>query len=114
VKSKPAATGAAIWALAYAAGYVILIHQQGDSSVAWWYVALVVAAAAALVASVVGARSRARSILGAALLALAMLLGLASIGLLLLPAVATAGVAIATNRTEKSPAQADAKATRLR
>ena len=88
------AGGAAVWALAFGVGYVALIRAQ-DSTVAWWYVALIVTGAAALGGFAVGRWGRRALVLGLVVLAVCTLLGLASIGMFLLPAVVAAAVAVA-------------------
>jgi hypothetical protein len=105
VRSRYLAAGAALWAAAYCFCYVAVIHSQGpDSSVAWWYVGIVLVAAAALSAGAAGVAHTVALTAGFALLVGATLLGLLSIGILLLPAVVAAGVAMVGDRREAAPA----------
>jgi hypothetical protein len=93
--SRYLAAGAALWAAAYSGGYVAVIHNQGDGSVAWWYLGLVLFGAAALFAHAAGVASRTASIVGFVVLFCSALLGAVTIGVFLLPAVAAAGFAMA-------------------
>ena len=86
---------AAVWAFAYACGYVALIHRQEASSVAWWYVALITGGVVALGGVAARRWGRAGLVLGLAFLFVAALLGAMTIGMFLIPAVVTAIVAIA-------------------
>jgi hypothetical protein len=88
------AAAATAWTGAYLVLYLALVHHDGAWP-AWWYVGLLAIGTVPLLATVTGQRSRPALAAGAAVLALAALLGLLSIGLLLLPAVACAIVAAA-------------------
>jgi hypothetical protein len=99
------AGGAALWAVVYSGGYVAVIHNQDDGSVAWWYLGLVLVAAAALLAFAAGLANRSAAIIGLVLLVCAALLALLSIGVFLLPAVAAAGVAVALAGPASAPAR---------
>jgi hypothetical protein len=96
------AGGAAVWAAVYCSGYVAVIHNQDDGSVAWWYLVLV--AAAALCAYAAGLAHRSAAIVGLVLLVCAALLAALSIGVFLLPAVAAAGFAVALAGPASAPA----------
>ena len=95
VKSRYLAGAAALWAFAYVCGYVALIHRQNDSPVAWWYVALVAAGVVALGGVAAATWGRPGLVVGVAALAVASLLGVLTIGLLLIPAVVATVIAIA-------------------
>jgi hypothetical protein len=97
MRSRYLAGAAAVWAVGYAAVYVAVIRSQDDGSVAWWYFGLVLVTAVALATYAAG-RARAALVTGLALGAIAALLGLLSIGILLVPAVAAAAAALATAR----------------
>jgi hypothetical protein len=94
VRSRYLAIGAAVWAAGYAGLYIVVVSKQGDSP-AWWYVALLAAGAGSLTVAATRRWSRPVLIFGAACLALAALAGVASIGMLLVPAVVAAAVAAA-------------------
>jgi hypothetical protein len=87
------AAAAAAWSLGYLAFYLWVIHTQ-DGSVAWWYVALLVLAAVSLAAAALGGWTRLVLTVGFATSALAMLVGLLSIGALLAPTVIATAVAL--------------------
>jgi hypothetical protein len=86
------ALAATAWTGGYATVYLILVHHDGNSP-AWWYVGLLAVSMVPLIARAAGWLSRPALIASAVALALAVLLGLLSIGLLLLPSVVTAIVA---------------------
>ena len=76
---------AGAWTAAYAVIHVLVASRQDEPAVAWWYVALLaVAALLVLVAPVTRARTALASV-AAVLLAGCALLGLLSLGLLLVP-----------------------------
>ena len=94
-KTRIYAFAAAAWAAFYLILYVVIVHRQGDP-VAWWYVALVGAPLVLTAAAGVdGATSRASRALLVALLLLVFsaLLGILSIGLLLVPAIVATAIA---------------------
>jgi hypothetical protein len=101
VKTRIWSFAAVVWTTFYVVLYLIIVKRDGNG-VAWWYVTLVGAAAVLILAGgVEGATHRARTALLAGLVVLVMsgLLGLATIGFLLVPAVVATGIAIgATNR----------------
>ena len=98
------AGGAAVWAAVYCSGYVAVIHNQDDGSVAWWYLGLVLVAAAALCAHAIGLAHRSAAIVGLVLLVCAAVLAALSVGVFLLPAVAAAGFAVARGGPAPAPA----------
>jgi hypothetical protein len=94
-KTRLYSFAAAVWAGFYLVLYVITVHRQGDDP-AWWYVALVCAPIALTVAAgIEGATSRASKALLVALILFVFsgLLGIASIGLFLVPTVVATAVA---------------------
>ena len=95
-----------MWAFADALGYVVLIHRQDESPVAWWYVALVAGGVVALGGVAVATWGRSGLVVGVTALAVASLLGVLTIGLLLIPAVVATVIAIALppNGTDRSDA----------
>jgi hypothetical protein len=98
MRSRYLAGAAAVWAVGYAAVYVAVIRSQDDGSVAWWYLGLVLVTAVTLATYAAGRASRAVLVTGLALGGIAALLGLLSIGILLVPAVAAAAAALGTAR----------------
>jgi hypothetical protein len=80
------ALAATAWAGAYVAAYLALVHHDGNSP-AWWYVGLVAIGAVPLIAVGTGWLSRPALVASAAVLAFAALLGLLSMGIVLLPSV---------------------------
>jgi hypothetical protein len=101
VQARYLATGAAVWAAGYAAVYVAIVRGQGNSP-AWWYVALLGAGVALLALSAIGRWPGPTLITGTALLALAALAGLLSIGILLLPGVVAAAAAARSFRRSRA------------
>jgi hypothetical protein len=105
VRSRYLAIGAAVWAAGYAGLYVVVISNQGNSP-AWWYLALLAAGAGSLAVAAIRRWPRPTLIFGAACMALAALVGVLSIGMLLVPAVVAAVVAAA--RTSHHPHTSEA------
>jgi hypothetical protein len=105
MRSRYLTVGAAIWAAAYAGIYVAIVSGQGNPP-AWWYLALLAIGAGSLAAAAAGLAPRPVLIAGTACLALAALAGVASIGLLLVPAVAAATVAAAGPSQRRQSGQA--------
>ena len=103
VRHRYLAAGAALWAAAYACGYVAVIRDQGDAPVAWWYVGLVLLAAVALSASAAGIERRATAITGFVMLVIAALLGALSIGIFMLPGALAAGFAVSRDQRAQAP-----------
>ncbi|MFL6098960.1 MAG: hypothetical protein ACJ71T_03285 [Actinomycetales bacterium] len=94
-KTRIYSLAAAAWAGFYVVLYVLTVRRQGNDP-AWWYVTLVCAPLALSVAAgVEGATPRAGKALLVALVlfVFSALLGVASIGLLLVPSVVAAAVA---------------------
>ncbi|WP_345630637.1 hypothetical protein [Rugosimonospora acidiphila] len=75
---------ATIWTGAYVAAYLVLVRHGGNSP-AWWYIGLLAIGVAPLIVTVAGWLSRLALVASAVVLALAMLVGLLSIGIFLLP-----------------------------
>jgi hypothetical protein len=90
--SRLLALGAAVWTAGNAVLYLAVVHSQGGSP-AWWYLALLGTAAAALAWCAVTGRAAVLSLCAAAVLGALALLGLLSVGLLLVPAVLAAAIA---------------------
>lgn len=94
------AIAAAIWTVGFGAFYTVVIHSQGDAP-AWWLLAALGVASVLLVLPVSGVlpasgrRRRPLLISGTVILGLCALLGILSIGILLIPAVCLATVAAA-------------------
>jgi glycerol uptake facilitator-like aquaporin len=98
MRSRYLAAGAAAWVIAFSVLYVVIIRSQDDGSVAWWFVGLLVVAAAALASYAGGIALKPALVVGLLLCSVATLLGLLSIGILMVPAVAAAAAALATDR----------------
>jgi hypothetical protein len=105
VKTRIWSLAAVAWTAFYIVLYLIIVHRDGNG-VAWWYVTLVGAGALLVLAGAVeGATPRARTALlaGLVVLVLSGLLGIATIGFLLVPSVVSTGIAIgATNREPRT------------
>ncbi|MGZ4627967.1 hypothetical protein [Oryzihumus sp.] len=101
MRARYLAAATAVWVTAYLLVYVAVIDQQGDTSVAWWYVALVGVAGLFLVGASIGRAPMFVLILAVAALAVSMIIALASIGLLLLPAVLGAAAVIGLGGAER-------------
>ncbi|MGZ4653520.1 hypothetical protein [Oryzihumus sp.] len=101
MRARYLAAATAVWVTAYLLVYVAIIDQQGDTSVAWWYVALVGVAGLFLVGAAIGRAPMFVLILAVAALAVSMIIALASIGLLLLPAVLGAAAVIGLGGAER-------------
>ena len=84
---------AAAWTAGFAGLYLILIRSQGNSPV-WWVLVALATIIAMLVLAAAGWRAKPMLTIASVLLALFTILGSASIGLLLLPAVVAAIIAI--------------------
>jgi hypothetical protein len=94
VVSRWLAGGAVAWIAGFAVVYLALIHSQG-SAPAWWLIGVLVAAAIPLVLAAAARPVRPALFAATLLLAGATLLGLLSVGLLLVPAVAAAAAVTA-------------------
>ena len=101
MRARYLAAATAVWVTAYLLVYVAVIDQQGDTSVAWWYVALVGVAGLFLAGAAIGRAPMFVLILAVASLAVSMIIALASIGLLLLPAVLGAAAVIGLGGAER-------------
>ena len=88
--------GAGIWALVYAGVYVAIIRSQNDSGIALWYLVVILLGACLALAAAAQRRPWAK-IAALVALSVAALLGIASIGLLLLPSLV--GLALAVGST---------------
>jgi hypothetical protein len=87
------ALAATVWTLIYISTYLAVVRADGNPP-AWWYVALVAIGVVPLVATAAGWTSRPALVASTAVLGVGMLLGLLSIGLLLLPSVILAAVTV--------------------
>ncbi|WP_426560597.1 hypothetical protein ACPPVT_12255 [Angustibacter sp. McL0619] len=92
---------AAVFGVVFLGVYVWLVLKQGDVGVAWFYVVLVLAAIGCSVATAV-TRSWVSAAVASVLFAVCMILGLASIGILLLPATVLAIIALSFSRTDRA------------
>ncbi len=97
------ALAAITWTGAYVAAYLIQVRHDGNSP-AWWYVGLIAVSVVPLIAAVAGRLSRLALIASAVLLALGALLGLLSVGVLLLPSVMCVIVAAFVMKTASETA----------
>jgi hypothetical protein len=100
VKSRIWAIAAVVWSVFYLCIYVA-IASNDDNDVAWWYVVLVgLAAACAVPVCLQGPSLRGLQLLLVALtvFVIATLLGIASIGLLLVPAIVATAIAVGRSR----------------
>jgi len=92
---------AAVWTVAYLAGYLVLVSQDGDGP-AWWYVGLLAIGLVPLIGASAGRSSRPGLVASAVVLGLSALLGLLSIGILLVPAVVCVIAAVIVARPGSS------------
>jgi hypothetical protein len=83
---------ACVWALLFVAIYVAIARSPENSGPAWWYVAIVVVGILVAGASLTGASPRVTLGIATALFGIAILLGLLSVGLLLVPAAVLTAV----------------------
>jgi hypothetical protein len=102
MRARFAAVGAAVWTGGYLAAYLLIMNGQDDSP-AWWYVAVLVAAIVLLIPTALGRPSVPPLTVAVILLSGAALIGLLSIGVLLIPAVATAVFALTAGRRPYQP-----------
>ncbi|WP_375424933.1 hypothetical protein [uncultured Friedmanniella sp.] len=91
------ATAAALWGVGFLLVYVAVVRGQG-SQPAQWFLALTVLAVLAWAVAAVRQAPRVWLLLGLVLGACCTLAGLLSIGLLLVPALAAAALALALGR----------------
>ncbi|MGN6634021.1 MAG: hypothetical protein ACTHJ6_00995 [Oryzihumus sp.] len=101
MRARYLAAATAVWVTAYLLVYVAVIDQQGDAPVAGWYVGLLGVAALFLAGAAIGRAPIFVLILTVAALAVAAIIALASIGLLLLPAVLGAAAVIGLGGAER-------------
>jgi hypothetical protein len=100
MRARFLAIGAAVWTAANAGLYLLVISAQGNSP-AWWYLA-VLGTAALLFALAAGRLWPAPLlIIGAVLATAAALVGVLSIGLLLVPGVLAAVAALGPTRRQR-------------
>lgn len=83
---------ACIWAVLFVAIYVALTRRPPNDGPAWWYVGLVLAGVLIAGSTLTGARPRVPLAISTALFGIAVVLGLLSIGLLLVPATVLTAV----------------------
>jgi len=83
---------ACVWGVLFVALYVALTRQPENNGPAWWYVGLVVLAVLVAASTLAGARPRVPLAVATGLFGIAVVLGLLSIGLLLLPAAVLTAV----------------------
>ena len=93
VRTRYLAAFAAAWTAGFAGLYLILIRSQGNTPV-WWVLVALAAIIAMLVLAAAGWQAKPMLITASALLAVFTILGSASIGLVLLPAVVAAVIAL--------------------
>lgn len=80
------------WALVFAAVYIALSRQPENAGTAWWYVGLVIVAVLVAASTLTGARPRLPLAIATGLFGIAIVLGLLSVGLLLVPAAVLTAV----------------------
>lgn len=83
---------ACVWAVLFVAVYIALSRQPENAGPAWWYVGLVVVAILVAGSTLTGARPRVPLAIATGLFGIAIVLGLLSIGLLLVPAAVLTAV----------------------
>jgi hypothetical protein len=81
----------------YLVAYLWVIDAQ-NGAIAWWYVVLMILAALSFAVAALGTSARAALTVGLVASALAMLVGLLSLGALLAPTVAAAAIALVAAR----------------
>jgi hypothetical protein len=103
-RARQLAAATSVLTLAFLGVYAGVVRAQDGPGVAWWYVGVLLVAALLALAAAVSGRTRLPMMVCAVLLCLGALIGLLTVGGLLLPAVATA---VASARyTERRPATA--------
>jgi cytochrome bd-type quinol oxidase subunit 2 len=101
------AGAATAWSVAYLVVYLWVIDAQ-EGEIVWWYVVLIVLAALSFALAALGASARAALTVGLVISALAMLVGLLSLGALLTPTVVAAAIALVVTRpSANAPAATD-------
>src|SRR5215470_12017176 len=97
MRARILAIGAAVWTAANAGIYLLVISAQGNSP-AWWYLAILGASTLFFVLAAARMWPAPMLITGAVLLTAAALIGVLSIGLLLVPGVLAAVAALGPTR----------------
>lgn len=97
---------ACVWGVLFVALYVALSRRPENAGPAWWYVGLVVVAVLVAASTLTGARPRVPLAIATGLFGIAIVLGLLSIGLLLVPAAVLTGVGALRNTPTPAPAAA--------
>jgi hypothetical protein len=93
---------ACIWALLFIAAYIAIARSPENNGPAWWYVGVVVVGVLVAGATLTGAGPRLPLAIATVLFGIAILLGLLSVGLLLVPAAVLTAVGAL-----RSPARTD-------
>lgn len=83
---------ACVWGVLFVAMYVALSRRPENAGTAWWYVGLVIVAVLVAGSTLTGARPRIPLAIATGLFGIAIVLGLLSVGLLLVPAAVLTGV----------------------
>jgi len=83
---------ACVWAVLFVAMYVALTRRPPNDGPAWWYVGLVIVAVLVAASTLTGARPRVPLAIATGLFGIAIVLGLLSIGVLLVPAAVLTAV----------------------
>lgn len=99
---RTALLAALLWTAGYLVFYLIVASSQDDGP-AWWYAAFLGVTIVVIGIAGSGAGGPAPTIAAGAMLALATLAGLLSVGLLLLPALIAVGFAAASSATRPGP-----------
>jgi hypothetical protein len=98
---------ATVWSVVYLVVYLWVIEAQ-EGEIVWWYVVLIVLAALSFALAALGASARPALTVGLVISALAMLVGLLSLGALLTPTVVAAEIALVVTRpSANAPAATD-------
>jgi hypothetical protein len=101
------AAAATAWSAVYVVVYLWVIDAQ-EGAIAWWYVVLIVVTALSFALAALDAWARPALTVGLVTSALAMLVGLLSLGVLLAPTVVAALIAVVLIRPgADAPAAAD-------
>jgi hypothetical protein len=101
------AAAATAWSAVYVVVYLWVIDAQ-EGAIAWWYVVLIVVTALSFALAALDAWARPALTVGLVTSALAMLVGLLSLGALLAPTVVAALIAVVLIRPgADAPAAAD-------
>jgi hypothetical protein len=107
VLPRALAGAATAWSVVYLVVYLWVIDAQ-EGEIVWWYVVLIVLAALSFARAALGASARSALTVGLVISALAMLVGLLSLGALLTPTVVAAAIALVVTRpSANAPAATD-------